>query len=59
MLVRMAAIKKSQFSSFQFSCSVVTDLSTMTHPSWWPHMAWLSFIELDKVVRVLRLTSFL
>ena len=26
----------------------------------WPHMAWLSFIELDKaVVRVIRLTSFL
>ena len=27
---------------------------------WWPHMAWLSFIELDKtVVHVIRLTSFL
>ena len=26
----------------------------------WPHMAWLSFIELDKaVVRVIRLTSSL
>ena len=36
-----------------------------TSPPWpvrlgWPHMAWLSFIELDKaVVRVIRLTSFL
>ena len=30
-----------------------------THPEW-PHMAWLSFIELDKaVVHVVRLTSFL
>ena len=27
---------------------------------WWPHTAWLSFIELDKaVVHVIRLTSFL
>ena len=60
MLVRMATIKKSQFSSFQFHCSVMTDLSTVTRPSWWPHMAWFSFIELDKaVVRVIRLTSFL
>ena len=36
-----------------------------TSPPWptrlgWPHMAWLSFVELDKaVVRVIRLTSFL
>ena len=36
-----------------------------TSPPWpahlgWPHMAWLSFIELDKaVVHVIRLTSFL
>ena len=36
-----------------------------TSPPWplclgWPHMAWLSFIELDKaVVRVIRLASFL
>ena len=31
------------------------------HPSsWWPHMAWLSFTELDKaVVHVIRLASFL
>ena len=30
-----------------------------THPGW-PHMAWLSFIELEKaVVHVIRLTSFL
>ena len=39
--------------------------SCQTSPSWpshlgWPHMAWLSFIELDKaVVHVIRLTSFL
>ena len=37
----------------------------LTSPPWpiplgWPHMAWLSFIELDKaVVHVIRLTSFL
>ena len=38
----------------------LSDLSTMTRPSWWPHMAWLSFIELDKaVVHVIRLASFL
>ena len=32
----------------------------MTRPSWVAHVAWLSFIELDKaVVHVIRLTSFL
>ena len=42
---------------FQFCCQ--------TSPPWpsclgWPHMAWLSFIELDKaMVCVIRLTSFL
>ena len=29
---------------------ILSDLSTMTRPSWWPHKAWLSFIELDKTV---------
>ena len=39
---------------------ILSDLFTMTRPSGWPHMAWLSFIELDKaVVHVIRLTSFL
>ena len=39
---------------------VLSDLSTMTRPSWVAPQAWLSFIELDKaVVRVIRLTSFL
>ena len=39
---------------------ILSDLSTMTHPSWVAPLAWLSFIELDKaVVRVIRLTSFL
>ena len=38
---------------------ILSDLSTMTRPSWVAHMAWLSFIELDKaVVHVIRLTSF-
>ena len=39
---------------------ILSDLSTMTRPSWGPHMAWLSFIGLDNaVVRMIRLTSFL
>ena len=39
---------------------ILSDLSTMTHPSWVTHRAWLSFIELDKaVVQVVRLASFL
>ena len=39
---------------------ILSDLSTMTYPFWWPHMAWLSFIELDKaVVHVIRLASCL
>ena len=37
---------------------ILSDLSTMTRQSEWPHMAWLSFIELDKaVVYVIRLAS--
>ena len=39
---------------------MLSDLSTMTGPSWMAHMAWLSFIELDNaVVCVIRLASFL
>ena len=39
---------------------ILSDLSTITCPSWVPHTAWLSFIELDKaVVHVIRLASFL
>ena len=39
---------------------ILSDLSTMTRPSWVAPWAWLSFIELDQtVVRVIRLTSFL
>ena len=29
---------------------ILSDLSTMTRWSWWPHMAWLSFTELDTTV---------
>ena len=29
---------------------ILSDLSSMTHCLGWPHMAWLSFIELDKAV---------
>ena len=39
---------------------ILSDLSTMTRPSWVAPRAWLSFIELDKaVVCVIRLSSFL
>ena len=39
---------------------VLSELSTMTCPSWWPYMAWLSFIELYKaVVHMIRLASCL
>ena len=39
---------------------ILSDLSTMTHPSWVAHMAWLSFTELDEAVfHVIRLISFL
>ena len=39
---------------------ILSDLSTMTHPSWVAPRAWLSFIELDKaVVHVISLVSFL
>ena len=40
--------------------TTLSDLSTMTRPSWVALWAWLSFIELDKaVVLGIRLTSFL
>ena len=39
---------------------ILSELSTMTRCLGWPHMAWLSFTELDKtVVHVIRLASFL
>ena len=39
---------------------ILSDLSTISRPSWAVPQAWLSFIELNKaVVRVIRLTSFL
>ena len=39
---------------------ILSDLSTITCPSWVAPWAWLSFIELDKaVVCVIRLASFL
>ena len=39
---------------------VLSDLSTWPSHLEWPHMAWLSFIELDKaVVQVIRLASWL
>ena len=39
---------------------ILSDLSTMTRPSWVAAWAWLSFIELDKaVVHVIRLASCL
>ena len=39
---------------------ILSDLSTMTRLSWVAPRAWLSFIELDKVVvLVIRLASFL
>ncbi|MCG4815347.1 hypothetical protein L0N19_19740, partial [[Eubacterium] rectale] len=38
---------------------ILSDLSTMTGPSWVAPWAWLSFIELDKaVVHVIRLVVF-
>ena len=39
---------------------ILSDISTMTHLSGWPHKAWLSFTELDKTVgHVTRLASCL
>ena len=57
----------SQGKNTEVVCHSLLQWTTLcqTSPPWltrlgWPHMAWLSFIELDKaVVRVIRLTSFL
>ena len=39
---------------------ILSEVSTMTHPSWVAPRAWLSFTELDKAVgHVIRLASFL
>ena len=38
---------------------ILSYLSTMTRPSWFAPRAWLSFIELDKAVVLVWLTSFL
>ena len=59
----MGFSKQEYWSGLSFPSPVdhtLSDLSTMTHPSRWPHMAWLSFIELDKaVVYVIRLAGCL
>ena len=59
----MGFSRQEYWSGFPFPSPVdhiLLDLSTMTHPSRWPHVAWPSFIELDKfVVHVIRLASFL
>ena len=59
----MGFSRQEYWSGLPFPCPVdhiLSDLSILTCPSWWPHTAWLSFIELDKaVVCVIRLTSFL
>ena len=57
----------SQGKNTEVVCHSLLQWTTFcqTSPPWpscfgWPHMAWLSFIELDKaVVHVIRLTSFL
>ena len=59
----MGFSRQEYWSGLPFPSPVVhilSDLSIMTHPSWWPHSAWLSFSELDKaVVPVVRLANFL
>ena len=60
----MGFSKQEYWSGLPFPSPVDYILSpcfcTMTHPSWVTHMAWLSFIELDKaVVSLIRLTIFL
>ena len=57
----------SQGKNTEVVCHSLLQWTTFcqTSPPWpahlrWPHMAWLSFVELDKaVVHVIRLTSFL
>ena len=49
----MGFSKQEYWSGLPFPCPVdhiVSDLSTMPARLGWPHMAWLSFIELDKAV---------
>ena len=36
---------------------ILSDLSTMTHPSWIVLWAWLSFIELDKADNMFKSTN--
>ena len=56
-------LKQEYWSGLPFPSPVdhiLSDISTMTHPSGVATMAWLSFIELDKaVVCVIRLAGFL
>ena len=49
----MGFSRQEYWSGLPFCSSVdhiLSDLSTMTHPSWVAPWAWLSFIELDKAV---------
>ena len=49
----MGFSRQEYWSGFPFPFPVdhiLSDLSTMTHPSWVAPRAWLSFIELDKAV---------
>ena len=59
----MGFSKQEYWSGLPFPSPVdhiLSDLSTMTCPSWVAPGAWLSFIELDKaVVHIIRLISFL
>ena len=62
-ILLMGFSRQEFWSGFPFPSPVdhiLSELSTITHHLGWPHMAWLSFIELDKaVVHVVRLASFL
>ena len=49
----MGFSRQEYWSGLAFGSPVdhtLSDLSTMTWLSWWPHTAWLSFTELDKAV---------
>ena len=47
----MGFSRQEYWSGFPSSVDhILSDLSTMTHPSWVAPQAWLSFIELDKAV---------
>ena len=62
-IVFMGFSRQEYWSGLPFPSPVdhiLSDLSTITRPSWVAPQAWLSFIELDKsVVHVIRLISFL